>query len=86
VKLTWVIEGQGAGEATSDSVDDVAAELTHAVRQAYDDLDTQTLAHIMINKVAPLRMELVTTGRFEVEHGRTWELRREGISVTLSPN
>lgn len=59
---------------------------TWAREEAEADEDTTTLAHILFNVVGPLRMKLVTDGRFEVERGRTWEAREGGIFVTLSPN
>jgi hypothetical protein len=68
------------------SVDEAARALAHAVGESYADMDTQTVAHIMLNVVAPIRMRLVTDGRSAVEHGRTWEDQEGGILVTLSPN
>jgi hypothetical protein len=87
MRITWVIEDHGGDSAVADNVDDAAAALATGVREAYEkDHPTATLAHIMLNVVAPLRMQLVTDGRFEVERGRTWEARNGGILVTLSPN
>ncbi|MFE5621696.1 hypothetical protein ACFQ8S_06740 [Streptomyces virginiae] len=86
MKITWAIEDQGSGQAVTESVDQAAEALTAAVRESFGDADTGTLAHIMLNIVAPVRAQLVTSGRFEVERGRTWEYTDRGISVTLSPN
>ncbi|QAY26975.1 hypothetical protein SEA_SHAWTY_52 [Streptomyces phage Shawty] len=86
MRITWVIEDHGSDEATAETADGAAEALAAGVRQAYRDYDTATVAHVMLNVVAPLRMQLVTDGRFEVERGRTWEARIGGIFVTLSPN
>ncbi|MFD7257790.1 hypothetical protein [Streptomyces sp. NPDC059874] len=86
MRITWAIEGQGSGEATAETVDEAADALTHAVRESYADHDTGTVAHVMLNVVAPIRMQLVTDGRFEVERGHVWEHQGQGIFVTLSPN
>nr|CAA40351.1 ORF1 [Lomovskayavirus C31] len=86
MRISWVIEDHGANEATAPTIDSAAEALTAGVRSAYADEDTTTLAHILFNVVGPLRMKLVTDGRFEVERGRTWEAREGGIFVTLSPN
>jgi hypothetical protein len=86
MRIAWVIEEHGGNEADVPTADSAAEKLAEAVRTAYSDEDTTTLAHIMLNVVAPLRMQLVTDGRFEVEHGRTWEARNGSILVTLSPN
>jgi len=86
MRITWVIEDHGSDEAVVGTADGAAEALAAGVRQAYDDEDTTTLAHIMLNAVAPLRMQIVTDGRFEVERGRTWEARSGSILVTLSPN
>jgi hypothetical protein len=86
MKIAWVIEDHGADEAEAETADGAAEQLARGVREAYEkEHDTGTLAHIMLNVVAPLRMQLVTDGRFEVERGRTWEARNGGILVTLSP-
>ena len=86
MRIAWVIEDHGADEAEAPTADSAAEALAAGVRTAYADEDTTTLAHIMFNVVAPLRMQLVTDGRFEVERGRTWEARSGAILVTLSPN
>ncbi|WP_274031221.1 hypothetical protein [Streptomyces sp. MMBL 11-1] len=86
MRISWVIEDHGGDEAVTATVDSAAEALAAAVRTAFSDEDTTTLAHIMFNVVAPLRMQLVTDGRFEVERGRTWEARQGSILVTLSPN
>jgi hypothetical protein len=86
MRISWVIEDHGGDSKDVATVDDAAEALAAAVRKAYSDEDTATLAHVLLNTVAPLRMQLVTDGRFEVEHGRSWEARAGGIFVTLSPN
>ncbi|WP_443040832.1 winged helix-turn-helix domain-containing protein [Streptomyces sp. AHA2] len=86
MRITWVIEDHGGDSADVPTVDTAAEALAAAVRQAYAEESTETLANILLNTVAPLRMQLVTDGRYAVEHGRTWEARQGGIFVTLSPN
>ncbi|MEU6684402.1 hypothetical protein [Streptomyces sp. NPDC046832] len=86
MRISWVIEDHGGDSAECPTVDTAAEALAAAVRQAYADEGTETLANILLNTVAPLRMQLVTDGRYAVEHGRTWEARQGGIFVTLSPN
>jgi hypothetical protein len=86
VRITWTVEDLGGNAADADAVDDAASAFVSGIRALYEDRDTATLAHIMLNVVAPIRSELVTDGRFEVERGRTWEHTSRGIHVTLSPN
>jgi len=86
MRIAWVIEDHGSNQADAATVDGCAEALAAGVREAYDDVDTTTLAHVMLNVVAPLRIQLVTDGRYEVERGRTWEARSGAILVTLSPN
>jgi len=86
MRITWVIEDHGGDEATADTVDGAAEALAAGVRQAYAGYETAALVHIMLNVVAPLRMQLVTDGRYEVERGRTWEARQGQVLVILSPN
>lgn len=86
MRITWVIEGKGSGEAITADVDDAAGALATAVREAFDDLDSQTIAHIMLSVVAPLRVLLVTDGRQAVERGDEWQSQASPILVKLSPN
>ncbi|MFD3904104.1 hypothetical protein HXS80_16035 [Streptomyces sp. CB04723] len=86
MKISWVIEGTHSGSEITESVDDAAEALTAAVRQAYTpDHTTRTLAHIMLNVVSPLRLEMVNAGRAQVEQGHTWEGQAGEVAVTLSP-
>lgn len=85
MRITWAIEDNGSGQATTQTVDEAADALVTAVRDACRDLDTQTTAHVLLTRVAPLRVQLVTAGRYEVEHGRTWEAALGGIMVQLIP-
>lgn len=86
MRITWTIEGKGSGSAKVATVDDAATALTAAVRDAHSDLGTQTLSHVLLTSVAPLRQLLVTHGRAAVEQGQEWESGAGGIFVTLSPN
>jgi DNA-binding FadR family transcriptional regulator len=86
MRISWVIEDHGGDSKDVANVDDAAEALAAAVREAFKEHPTATLAHIMLNTVAPLRMQLVTDGRYEVEHGRQWSAESGPIAVTLSPN
>lgn len=86
MRITWTVEDLGGNAATTETADGAAEALAAGVRELYADEDTTTLAHIMLNVVAPLRMSLVTDGRYEVERGREWSATMSGIHVSLSPN
>jgi hypothetical protein len=85
VRITWAIEGHGAGSADVDDVDAAARALAAAVRDAYAKHGAGVQAHVLASVVAPLRASLVTDGRWEVERGREWSTSRGGILATLYP-
>lgn len=86
MRITWTVEDLGGNAADAETADGAAEALAGGIRELYAGYETATLAHIMLNVVAPLRMALVTDGRYEVERGREWSTSMHGISVTLAPN
>lgn len=85
MRLTWVIEGKGAGQADADTVEAAARALSDDVRAAYSHLGPDTLATMLPAVLGPLRAALVTDGRYAIEHGREWSASIGGILVTLCP-
>lgn len=85
MRLTWVIEGKGAGQADADTVEAAARALSDAVRAAYSHLGPDTLATMLPAVLGPLRAALVTDGRYSVERGQEWSTSLGGIFVTLYP-
>jgi hypothetical protein len=85
IRISWVFEGIGGDTRLVEDVDAAARALSAAVRAAYAQEDTGTLAHILTTVVAPLRASLVTDGRYAVERGHTWSHGVGGVAVTLSP-
>jgi hypothetical protein len=84
VRITWAIEGRGAGSADVATVEEAATALSRAVTAVHERTDPTTLATILERVVAPLRASLVTDGRQAVERGDEWSASRGGILVQLS--
>lgn len=85
MKITWAIEGRGAGSADVVDVDQAARALGAAVRAAYAKDGPSVQVHVLTAVVGRLRASLVTDGRWAVEHGDEWAKAVAGIFVTLSP-
>lgn len=85
MRITWVIEGKGAGSCAVDDVDQAARALDRAVRAAYADADTSTLATIITSVLGPLRASLVTDGRWAGQRGQEWAAQVSGLIVRLEP-
>lgn len=82
MRVTWVITGQGAGEALVSTADEAASALRVVVHEAYAD----SLRLMAIRKlVQVIRLEMVTEGAAAVSRGETWETNQGGILVKLSP-
>lgn len=86
MKITWVVEGKGAGSAEADDVDTAARALSDAVSALYAPDGPGVQAQVLTALVAPLRASLVTDGRFAVERGQDWVQEGGGIWVMLSPS
>jgi len=85
MRITWAVEGKGAGGADVPDVDAAARALSAALRDVYGSLDTGSLATVLERVLGPLRASLVTDGRYAVERGNEWSTRVGGILVTLYP-
>lgn len=85
MKITWVIEGKGAGSADVADTDQAAKALSAAVSALYASDGPGVQVHVLTALVAPLRASLVTDGRYAVERGREWSANSAPILVTLSP-
>jgi hypothetical protein len=85
MRIQWLFEGKGGDSREVEDVDQAARVLADAVRTAYDQLDTDALALVLVNVLAPLRAELVTDGRFAVERGHEWSTVKGGLLVRLYP-
>lgn len=85
MRITWGIEGGGAGEAEAVDVEAALEPLCAAVRDAYGHLGVNDLATALPSVLGPLRASVVTDGRYAIERGDTWSTRVGGIFVTLYP-
>lgn len=85
MRITWAIEGKGAGGADVPDVDAAARALSAAVRDVYGSLDTGRLATVLTAVLGPLRASMVTDGRYAVERGNEWSTQVGGILVVLYP-
>lgn len=83
MRISWAIEGHGAGMATAGSADHAARLLADVVRSTYP---ADAVGAVLYSAVGPLRAQMVTDGRYAVARGRSWEGRAGGILVTLSPD
>jgi len=85
MRITWAIEGKGAGGAEVPDVEAAGRALSAALRGAYGHLGPDALGTVLTSVLGPLRASLVTDGRFAVERGQEWSARNGGIFVTLYP-
>lgn len=83
IEISWALAGHGAGSATVETIDDAAAALGAAVRDAFADHDADAVARVLHGVLGPLRMRLVTDGAFALEHGQRWESSEGPLLVTL---
>jgi hypothetical protein len=81
VKLSWAIQGHGAGSDDVDDVEQAARRLRVALVDCWPDIDADSLVRLL----APVRMALVTDGAYAVMRGREWSIQAPGLLVTLTP-
>lgn len=85
MRLTYTIEGHGAGSTTVQGAEDAARVVDRAFRTALADQDVTALAGILHRIVGPLRMAMITDGATAVAQGREWASQSGPILVTLAP-
>jgi hypothetical protein len=85
MRVTWVIMGSGAGEATVDDLEGAVGALQEAVRGVAGRLDPEVAARLLHGHWGPLRMAMRTDGWSAVNAGEAWSLSTGAISVEVSP-
>ena len=82
--VSWVVEGQGAGESLVADTDEAAAALTAGVRAAIAGLAPDVRASVLHGSLGPVRHQLLTEGAHTLRAGLPWTCSVSGLLVTMA--